>query len=114
MKAGIQYADGLSVEKICENGFREIELSIKNYDKLDEIKAAGVEISGVVFRLRSMVIEKNEKVFPRVTLFFMCPKRGNFGLYFPNMENIMGKSQDVVFKTRSIPGENIKLLQRRS
>lgn len=61
MKAGIQYADGLSVEKICENGFREIELSIKNYDKLDEIKAAGVEISGVVFRLRNMVIEKNEK-----------------------------------------------------
>ena len=61
MKAGIQYADGLSVEKICENGFREIELSIKNYDKLDEIKAAGVEISGVVFCLRSMVIEKNEK-----------------------------------------------------
>ena len=34
MKAGIQYADGLSVEKICENGFREIELSIKNYDKI--------------------------------------------------------------------------------
>ena len=45
MKAGIQYADGLSVEKISENGFREIELGIKNYDKLDEIKAAGVEIS---------------------------------------------------------------------
>ena len=38
MKAGIQYADGLSVQKICESGFREIELSIKNYDKLDEIK----------------------------------------------------------------------------
>ena len=49
--------------------------------------------------------EKQEKVFPRGTLFLICPKRGNFGLYFPNMENIMRKSQDVVFKTRSIPGE---------
>ena len=48
--------------------------------------------------------EKQEKVFPCGTLFLMCPKQRNFGLYFQNLENIMRKSRDVVLKTRSIPG----------
>ena len=52
--------------------------------------------------------EKQEKVFPCGTLFLMCPKQRNFGLYFQNMKNIMGKSRDVVLKTRSVSG--IKIL----
>ena len=95
-------------EKYCKNEEHAKEVEKYALMILSALKDAVEAYKNITER------EKQEKVFPCGTLFLMCPKRGNFGLYFPNMENIMGKSQDVVFKTRSIPGENIKLLQRRS
>lgn len=61
MNAGIQYTEGLSIDNVCKSGLDNIELYIRNYAKLDEIKAAGARIAGICFSLKDMIISGNNE-----------------------------------------------------